>query len=60
MRAWFLGKDIQSQVGNSPTLYATDRTDRKTYITQGRIVTGPQALADIGPIPEGEAVVEVR
>lgn len=59
MRARFLGKDIQSQVGNSPTLFATDRTDRKTYITQGWIVTDPQALADIGLIPEGEAAVEV-
>lgn len=59
MHAYFLGKDPESQVSNSPTLYATDRRDRKTYLTQGWIVTDPQALADIGPIPEGEAVVEV-
>ena len=35
MRAKFLGKDPESQVGNSPTLFATDRTDRKTFIAQG-------------------------
>lgn len=59
MRARFLGKDPKSQVGQSPTLFATDRTDRTTYITQGWIVTDLQALADVGPIPAGEAVVEV-
>lgn len=59
MRAWFLGKDPESQVGQSPTLFATDRTDRKTYIAQGWIVTDPQVLADIGPIPESEAVIEI-
>jgi hypothetical protein len=31
MRARFLGKDPASQEGQSPTLFATDRTDRKTY-----------------------------
>jgi hypothetical protein len=30
MRARFLGKDPDSQVQNSPTLFATDRTDRVT------------------------------
>ena len=59
MRAQFLGKDPDSQVGNSPTLFATDRTDRRTYIAQGWVVTDPQALADIGPVPEGEALVEI-
>jgi len=29
MRALFLGKDPDSQVGNSPTLFATDRTGRR-------------------------------
>lgn len=46
-------------MGDSPTLFATDRTDRKTYIAQEWIVTDPQALADIGPIPAGEAVIEL-
>ena len=59
MRAWFLGKDPASQVDNSPTLYATDRTDRKTYIAQGWKVTDPQALADIGPVPDHETLIEI-
>ena len=53
MRARFLGKDPESQVENSPTLFATDRTDRRTYIAQGWVVTDPQVLADIGPVPDG-------
>jgi hypothetical protein len=59
MRAQFLGKDPESQVGQSPTLFATDRSDRKTYIAQGWVVTDAQALADVGPIPEGEAIIEI-
>lgn len=59
MRARFLGKDPDSQVGQSPTLYATDRTDRMTYIAQGWKVTDPQALADIGPVPEHETLIEI-
>lgn len=59
MRARFLGKDPGSQEGQSPTLFATDRTDRKTYIAQGWVVTDPQVLADVGPIPGGEAVIEI-
>jgi hypothetical protein len=35
MRARFLGKDPESHVENSPTLFATDRTDKATYIAQG-------------------------
>jgi hypothetical protein len=59
MRAQFLGTDPNSQEGQSPSLFATDRTDRKTYIAQGWVVTDPQALADVGPIPEGEAIIEI-
>jgi hypothetical protein len=59
MRASFLGRDPKSQVGESPTLFATDRSDRRTYIAQGWVVTDPEALADIGPVPAGEAVVEI-
>lgn len=59
MRAQFLGKDPDSQVDNSPTLFATDRTDRRTFIAQGWVVTDSEALADIGPIPEGEAIIEI-
>ncbi|ANY07984.1 hypothetical protein [Pseudonocardia sp. HH130630-07] len=59
MRAQFLGKDPASNVGDSPTLFATDRTDRRTYIAQGWAVTDPEVLADVGPVPEGEAIVEI-
>jgi hypothetical protein len=59
MKVRFLGKDPVSNEGDSPTLYATDRTDRRTYIAQGWVVTDPQALATIGPVPDGEAVVEI-
>lgn len=59
MRAFFLGKDPNSQVDNSPTLYATDRADRVTYIAQGWKVTDPQALADIGPVPDHEELIEI-
>ena len=59
MRARFLGKDPESQVDNSPTLFATDRTDRHTYIAQGWKVADPQALADVGPVPDHEALIEI-
>lgn len=59
MRAKFLGKDPCSQVDNSPTLFATDRTDRRTYIAQGWKVTDPQALADIGDVPDHETLIEI-
>jgi len=59
MRARFLGTDPDSQEGQSPALFATDRTDRRTYIAQGWKVTDPQILADVGPIPEHEAIIEI-
>lgn len=59
MRARFLGKDPESQVENSPTLFATDRTDRRTYIAQGWEVTDPQVLADVGPVPDHEGLIEI-
>jgi len=59
MRVRFLGKDPASQEGQSPTLFATDRTDRRTYLARGWVVTDPQALADVGPVPEGEAIIEI-
>jgi hypothetical protein len=59
MRARFLGTDPDSQEGQSPTLFATDRTDRSTYILQGWKVTDPQALSDVGPVPDGEDIIEV-
>ncbi|RBQ18635.1 hypothetical protein DP939_19305 [Spongiactinospora rosea] len=59
MRATFLGKDPESQEGQSPTLFATDRTDRVTYIAQGWKVIDPQALADVGEVPDHEALIEI-
>ncbi len=59
MRATFLGKDPESGKDGSPTLFVSDRTDRKTYFAQGWVVTDPDALADIGPIPDGESVIEI-
>ncbi|HKN52138.1 MAG TPA: hypothetical protein VJX66_06550 [Amycolatopsis sp.] len=59
MRARFLGKDPESDEGESPTLYATDRAERRTFIAQGWRVTDPQVLADIGPIPDHETVIEI-
>jgi hypothetical protein len=59
VRAWFLGKDSDSHTDNSPALFATDRIDRKTYIAQGWKVTDPQVLADVGPIPDHEAIIEI-
>jgi hypothetical protein len=59
MRARFLGKDPDSQEGQSPTLFATDRKDRKTYIAQGWVVTDSEALADIGTVPAGETIIEI-
>lgn len=48
-----------SQVDNSPTLFATDRGDPVTYIVQGWKVTDPQALADIGHVPDHETLTEI-
>jgi hypothetical protein len=59
MHARFLGKDPESQVDNSPTLFVTDRTDRRTFIAQGWKVTDPQALADVGPVPDHEGIIEI-
>jgi hypothetical protein len=59
MHARFLGKDPDSQVDNSPTLFVTDRTDRRTFIAQGWKVTDPQALADAGPVPDHEGIIEI-
>lgn len=59
MRARFLGKDPESNVGDSPTLFPTDRADRSTFIAQGWKVTDPQVLADVGPVPDHEAIIEI-
>ena len=53
MRLRFLGKD--SLPGDSPTLYATDRS---TYVVQGWKVTDPEVLAKLD-LPDDETCVEV-
>ncbi|MDX3853553.1 hypothetical protein [Streptomyces sp. AK02-01A] len=40
-------------------MFATDRTDRQTYLAQGWKVTDPQALADVGPVPDHETLIEI-
>ncbi|MET9264125.1 hypothetical protein [Amycolatopsis sp. NPDC004079] len=59
MHAEFLGKDPESTEGASPTLFATDRADRVTYVAQGWKVTDPQVLADVGPVPDHETLIEI-
>ncbi len=43
----------------SPTLWATDRTDRPTYVVRGWAVTDPEALAAMGQPPDGELDIEI-
>jgi hypothetical protein len=45
--------------GGSPTLWATDRTDRPTYIVRGWVVRDPDALAALGETPDGEVDIEI-
>ena len=59
MQVRFIAKDPESQTGQSPTLFATDRTDRKTYVVQGWVVKDPEALAGVGEVPPGEAIIEI-
>ena len=59
MHIQFLGKDPKSPDDGSPTLYATDRTDRETFLVQGWKVTDSTARAELGSIPGHEDIVEV-
>lgn len=45
--------------GGSPTLWATDRTDRPTYIVRGWIVSDPETLTALGQVPGGELDIEI-
>lgn len=51
----FLGKDPDSQQDNSPTIY--DNGD--TYVIQGWRITDGATVAELGDIPEHEAVIEI-
>ena len=44
MRLTFIGKDPDSNPTGSPTVY---RTDRETWVVQGRMVTDPDVIAQI-------------
>ena len=55
MELTFVAKDPDSEPSGSPTLY---RTDRQSWVVQGRVVTDPDALAAMD-IPDGEACVEI-
>lgn len=59
MHVRFLGKDPASEQDGSPTLFATDRTDRATYIVQGWKVRDVQVRHEIGEVPDHEDIVEV-
>jgi hypothetical protein len=51
----FMGKDPQSPVNDSPTIY--DNGD--TYVVQGWKVVDPATVAELGDIPDHETVVEI-
>lgn len=51
----FLGKDPNSPINNSPTIY--DNGD--TYVIQGWKITDLAVLQELGELPEHETVVEM-
>lgn len=56
MRLTFIGKTSGSNEGSCPALY---KTDRGTYVVQGKIVTDPRALGDVRDLAADETIVEV-
>ena len=55
MELTFVDKDPDSNPGDSPTLY---RTDRGSWVVQGWVVTDPGVLGVMN-IPDGETCVEI-
>jgi len=53
----FIRKETDN--GGSPTLWATDRTDRPAYVVRGWVVSDPEALAALGQVPPGELDIEI-
>jgi len=51
----FLGKDPQSPINDSPTIY--DNGD--TYVIQGWKIVDPSVLSELGDVPDHETVVEI-
>lgn len=58
MRVRLLGTETNKD-NATHSVYATDRTDRRTYILRGREVTDPQALEDVGRVPDHETIIEI-
>lgn len=56
MRLTYLGKTTDSGKNGCPALYATDRG---TYVVQGRVVTDPDAIADLRDLADDESYIEV-
>jgi hypothetical protein len=55
MALTLIAKDPDSQPSGSPTLY---RTDRRSWVVQGREITDPEVLAQMD-IPRGETACEI-
>jgi hypothetical protein len=51
----FLGKDPESPINDSPTIY--DNGD--SYVIQGWRIVDPDMLAELGELPAHETVVEI-
>lgn len=58
MKIEFLGKDPESSVTGSPTVY---KTDRDSYLVQGWKVTDDEALMEVRRrgLPDHEDVIEI-
>ncbi|SDU17154.1 hypothetical protein [Jiangella alkaliphila] len=56
MRLTYLGKTSDSGKNGCPALYATDRG---TFVVQGKIVTDPEAIADLRDLADDESYVEI-
>lgn len=56
MRLTFIGKDANSQTGDCPALY---ETDRGTWVVQGWKVDDPAAFGDVRDLAANESIVEV-
>jgi len=55
VRVTLIGKDPASNPGGSAAVY---RTDRGTWIIQGRLITAPDVLAQLN-VRAGETAVEM-
>jgi hypothetical protein len=56
MRLRYLGKTPESVEGKCEALYITDRG---SFAVQGKVITDPEALADVRDLAADETVIEV-